>query len=215
MLGSQILFFFYRIKYKEIHSVWIWELACCTCTIAMHLFLGHSVYKCVLYWVCHGFYEKRKKPSVSLILSVYQNNQHFSIVSISVGGELGGIVVVLSHSHCTVESYGPLLLSSSPLAVWCSPSATEEISCGCTPDTRSGAGARRCVTCSPLSGCGFTVEDASLSARGSRLKGTCQKDAICRCLALIPLASGCAEGSAAAQHRRERSLVEAAFLVVR
>lgn len=74
----------------------------------------------------------------------------------------------------------------------------------CTPDTRSGAGARRCVTCSPLSGCGFTVEDASLSAQGSRLKGTCQKDAVCRCLALIPLASGCAEGSAAAQHGRER-----------
>lgn len=68
----------------------------------------------------------------------------------------------------------------------------------CTPDTRSGAGARRRVTCSPLSGRGFTVEDASLSARGSRLKGPCQKDAVCRCLALIPLASGC-EGSAAAQ----------------
>ena len=89
------------------------------------------------------------------MLSVSQNNQHFSIVSISVGGELEGIVVVLSHGHCTIESYRPLLLPPSPLAV-CPlglmlPSATEEISdCMCSPPTPGAALVLHCVAGSLL-----------------------------------------------------------------
>lgn len=48
----------------------IQELLCCTCTIAMHLFLGRSVYKhlCTVQ-VCQGF-SKRKTVCVVYIISV-------------------------------------------------------------------------------------------------------------------------------------------------
>lgn len=100
----------------------IGELLCCTCTIAMHLFLGRSVYKHVCTVLSPSrFLWREKNKKYCLCCRHYQctspppegfNNQHFSIVSMGVGGEFSGggrmgITIVLSHSHCTIESYLP------------------------------------------------------------------------------------------------------------
>lgn len=114
-------------------------------TTLLHMYHSHAFVlwtvclQTLLYWVCHGFCGKKKKDlSVLSMLSVSQNNQHFSIIS--VGGESEGFVVVFSLGHCTRDPYRPLLLPPAPLAVCpgaqCSPSATEEISYVFTPPRR-------------------------------------------------------------------------------
>lgn len=97
------------------YCVNIREVLCCTCTIAMHLFLGRSVYK----HVCTVLSPSRflwKNCFVLSTLSVYEPlrglYQHFSIVCTGVGGERMGITIVLSHSHCTKESLRLLIIPS-------------------------------------------------------------------------------------------------------
>lgn len=93
------------------------ELLCCTCTIAMHLFLGHSVYKhlCTVR-VRQGFSEELFVCVVDII-SVQAFSWALTISTlvlsvIGVGGERMGITIVLSHSHCTIESYRLLIIPS-------------------------------------------------------------------------------------------------------
>lgn len=181
------------------------ELLCCTCTIAMHLFLGHSVYKPVLYWVRCGFSKKKKSCHVSWYCPCTRTISTLVLSVLVLEGTLteGGMdnsSCLISHPlHYRIISPLDKSLSSSRLfhwqyvcPAWLSSSATEEITHLFTPDVRS------CFTLSPA----LCLQAENLLCRKKwsyqfwlHISWKPLIQVLFKCFALFTLASDCAVGS--------------------